>query len=90
MFQKINFYSQLHDKNRRRAISTKWRNCGLDRRNLSLVTSTLYDLLNARSDPTRIRSRRYIICNGPYICCSRLVFSSLKLGHEMATPRVLR
>lgn len=44
------------------------------------LPATLYDLLNARSDPTR--SRGYIICNGPYIRQSRLVFSSLKLGCE--------
>lgn len=35
-----------------RAISTQWRNLRDDRRNLSLATGTLYDLLNARSDPT--------------------------------------
>lgn len=63
-----------------RAIFTQWRNLRDDRQNFSLATGTLYDLLNARSDSTR--SRGYIICNGPYIRQSRLVFSSLKLGRE--------
>lgn len=54
-----------------------------DRQNLSPATSMLYDLLSVWPDPTaRIRSRGYIICNDPYIRCSRLVFSSLKLGRK--------